>query len=149
MKIITCSEEPTLLFQIAHADRNLSHDALGRSLVTSCSHPRVQELQTEPPRSLAERLLEGESLQAPDMVRLACFIGELRFASSNDRVIEGQCSRLHQHGAGRHHHTVHFQSFGLRVPEMKAELEARSDSLHGLAFCVSLLPTHRAASSAC
>eukprot|EP00969_Alexandrium_andersonii_P037132 1627129-Alexandrium_andersonii.AAC.1 len=82
-----------------------------------------------------QRWLSGESLFHPDLAGLASFISSLRLIPISERPVEAQHAKTHKRGAGRHNHTEHYVSYGLRVPELSQDLEASPSLLPRLAFC--------------
>ncbi len=85
-------------------------------------------------RPYCERFLDGADILAPDMVPLATFVGGLRLIPTSERPIEAQHAKTHKRGLGRHSHTEQYISYGLRSPELVAQLNAQESFVKVLAY---------------
>ena len=89
-------------------------------------------------RDAAEGYLAGGDLVDAGMEELCGYIGKLRIIRTNERPGEEQHAKVHKKGMGRHYHTEQFMSYGLRSPEIAAEINASPDTVSELAFFTEL-----------
>jgi hypothetical protein len=85
-------------------------------------------------RPYCERFLDGADILAPDMFPFATFVGGLRLIPTSERPIEAQHAKTHKRGLGRHSHTEQYISYGLRSPELVAQLSAQTSFVKELAY---------------
>jgi len=133
------TEEPWRVLQCAHTDRELSHRAIRRALHSRRPRPITRKLRGEL-RPECELYLNGTDLGSPDVKMLACLLGAFRIFPISERSIEGQHAKTHKRGLGRHNHTEHCMSLGLRAPELQASIKDNLEVLKDLALYCQVIP---------
>ena len=147
-KIFHFEELPCSVFQCAHGSFAVAVPALQMCVQADHSHTRIRALQTQPLLDHARAYIQGTAdILAEDMVELCTFLAELRFTPTTERPGEGVHAFLHTRGVGRHNHSVHFQSYSVRSPEIHAIVEADSSAMAELAFCADFSYNFAAASA--
>ena len=97
-------------------------------------HMQVRRQLRDVHRHAAESYLAGGQFGDAGMEAFGKFVGALRAIRTNERVGEGQHAKVHKRGLGRHRHTVHFMSYGLRAKELAGMMNRDPHALSELAY---------------
>ena len=78
---------PWFVFGCAHSNMQTARRFTQRCLAMASLHPLIQRLQTQPVKGEAESFVAGIDIE--DLPELSIFLGELAFANTAERAIEG------------------------------------------------------------
>lgn len=145
LKLSHWSEPPWLVFAAAHHKASVSRAAVARSLRAQCTHERYLKLQSS---EIADEARQYISDAAPDVFELpalASYLGELRFAYTAERLVEGSHAMVHRAVMPAPSHSAPYVSFSKRVGEIRAAL---GDGTEALAAFAQLLHMARSPAKA-
>ena len=112
LKLSSLTAPPLLLFGISSFDLAASIAATRTCLQSTCSHPKIQQLQSEPLCSQAWAYCRGDDIEGLEV--LAEFAAELRFGFSSERLVEGGHAVVHMRGTSARGRTEAYDSLALR-----------------------------------
>ena len=131
LKLSHVADDPWCLFQLGCSNKDMVDAALDKLLRSRHPHPKVRLLQRQPLRAQAEKWLASPqaAIFDPDMLELCVFVAELKFASLSERPVEAVHSGVHRRGLPARRHSVAFQSFHMRFPELREDVQLQGKLL--------------------
>ena len=129
------------VFALAHPAYKYAYAAYQKCRVAVSTHKRIVDLQREPLKTEADAYFVSPEHKTHADDGFLVWRGELRFAWSNERPVEGDHATFHKRGQAAYGHSVHYLSFARRVVELRKDIAHDPEVVVTLAKVIQDNPT--------